>query len=201
MPSSYSTSLRFELQYTGESTNTWGEKLSNTLQRVDDAIAGYTAIALTANTYTVSSSNSNSSADEHRRAILKFTGTLTATGTITLPAVSKVYWIWNATTGGYGLTIASNGGGSSVSIDNGDMTVVFTDGTNVKTITFGTYELKDYIQTITASAGAVPGVTGNAGKFLYTDGATAMWRAALVTDFGDYETSIKGLQVALATAL
>src|SRR5690242_18292912 len=103
MPSSYSTSLRFELQFTGENTNTWGEKLSNTFARVDDAIAGYTAITLTSNAYTVTSANTNASADEARRAFLKFTGTTTAVATITIPAVSKVYFIWNGTTGGYGL--------------------------------------------------------------------------------------------------
>ena len=46
MPSSWSSSLRFELQFTGENINLWGDKLDATLSRVDDAIAGYVAVPI-----------------------------------------------------------------------------------------------------------------------------------------------------------
>jgi hypothetical protein len=189
MPSSYSTSLRFELQYTGENVNTWGARLDNTLARVDDAIAGYVAIALTGD-YSLQSSNDNTSADEARRAFLKFTGTLAANATVTLPSVSKHYWIWNATN--KVLTI-SLGAGNTVTIDAGDKAGVWSDGTNINhDAYFGGYGLKDYIAaSVLAATGSLPSVTGNAGKVVYTDGATAYWKQIQSTDIGDFEAAVR----------
>lgn len=197
MASSYSVSLRFELQYSGENINLWGEKLSNTLARVDDAIAGYVPIAITGDA-TLTTSNDNSTQDQARRAFLKFTGTLAANSTIICPAVSKIYFVYNATNKNL---FFSTGSGSTVTVDAGDKTVIFCDGTGFHTITFGGLAVKDYIASVTATAGAVPGVTGNAGKVLYTDGSSAFWRQLLATDLADYTDEIEGVQVALATAL
>jgi hypothetical protein len=176
MPSSYTTSLRFEAQLTGENLNTWGALLSNTLARVDDAIAGYLSIAITGN-YSITAANTNASADEARRAHLKFTGT-------------------NRT-----LTVTT-GSGSTYAIEAGDKLPVWCDGTNVNGVAFGSYNLKDYIAAqVLASSTALPGQVGNAGKFLKTDGATATWQQAATTDLSDYQTAIVGLQVAMAVAL
>jgi hypothetical protein len=198
MPSSYTTSLRFEAQLTGENLNTWGALLSNTLARVDDAIAGYLSIPITGN-YSITAANTNASADEARRAHLKFTGTLASNATITIPSVSKAYWIWNATN--RTLTITT-GSGSTYAIEAGDKLPVWCDGTNVNGVAFGSYNLKDYIAAqVLASSTALPGQVGNAGKFLKTDGATATWQQAATTDLSDYQTAIVGLQVAMAVAL
>ena len=176
MPSSYSTSLQFELQYTGENTNTWGAKLSNTLARVDDAVAGYTAIALTGS-YTLTNTQSNASANEARRAHLKFTGSLVSGATITIPGVSKGYWIWNAS--GAALTF-STGSGSTVSVDNGDIKPIWCDGTNVKEQTIAGYNTKDYIdQAILATTGSLPATTGNNGKALVC--VAGAWTPTLLT--------------------
>jgi hypothetical protein len=195
MPSSYSTSLRVELQFTGENINLWGDKLNSALQRLDSAIAGWTTIAITGD-YTLTTANG--SADEARSAMLKFNGTLAANSTIVCPAVSKTYFVFNNTNKALAFSI---GAGTTVSIDAGDKTVVYCDGTGFHTITFGALGLKDYIASVTASAGAVPGVTGNAGKYLYTDGASAFWRQPSTADLSDYNTLILGVQVALAVAL
>lgn len=198
MPSSYSTSLRFELQYTGENINVWGDKLSATLSRVDDAIAGYLAIAITGD-YQITAANTNASADEARRAHLKFTGTLAANATITLPSVSKSYVVWNATNRTLTFT---TGAGSTYAVETGDKLPIWSDGTNVNGLAYGSYTLKEYIAAqVLASATSYPAIVGNAGKFLYTDAASAYWKQAATTDFSDYETNIKGLQVALAVAL
>ena len=64
MPSSYTSSLRFELQFTGENLNLWGDKLNAALSRADDAIGGWLTKALTAD-YTLATANG--AADEARR--------------------------------------------------------------------------------------------------------------------------------------
>lgn len=196
MPSSYSDSLRFNLQATGESINIWGDNLNAGVFRLADyAIAGWLTKSITGD-YTLTTANG--ATDEARAAMIKFSGTLAANASITIPSVSKSYFIFNNTN--KTLTITT-GAGSTVDIDAGDKTVVFCDGSGVHTITFGTYDLKTYITSISASAGAVPGVTGHAGKFLYTDGSSAYWKQAQATDLGDYLTNILGVQVAMAVAL
>ena len=105
MPSSYSSSLRFNLQATGENTNTWGSLLNTgALALIDSAIAGFTTIALTGN---VTLTTANGSSDQARTAMIKLTGS--ASYQVTVPAVSKQYLIWNASS--YQQTIASAGGG------------------------------------------------------------------------------------------
>jgi hypothetical protein len=199
MPSSWSTSLRFELQITGENINLWGDKLSNTLARVDDAVAGYVAVPLSGD-YILQAANSNTTADEARRAHLKFTGALTLGATITLPAVSKSYWIWNAS--GKTLTFTT-GSGSTVSVENGDILPLWCDGTNVKSTTYGGYNLKDYIASMTATAGAVPGTTGNLGKALKVtvDGGPPTWQQLQSADIGDFVAQVNARTLSLALAL
>lgn len=197
--SSYSASLRFELQFTGENINLWGEKLNATLSRVDDSVAGYVALTITGD-YTLQSANTNASADEARRAHLKLTGSPAANFTVTLPSVSKSYRVWNAT----GKTATfSLGSGSTVTIEAGDKLDIWSDGTNVNHATaFGSYGLKDYIAAQTAAAGAVPGTVGHLGKFLKVtvDGGAPTWQQLQTTDFGDY-AAFFGQVVALSVAL
>jgi hypothetical protein len=46
MASSYSTDLKLELMVTGENAGTWGDKTNTNLNLVQQAIAGYEAVAL-----------------------------------------------------------------------------------------------------------------------------------------------------------
>lgn len=198
MPSSYTANLRFERQYTGENINLWGDLLNNTFSRVDDSIAGYLAIALTTD-YTITAANTNASADEARRAHLKFTGTLSANATVTLPSVSKSYVIWNATNKTLTFT---TGAGSTYAIETGDKLPIWCDGTNVNGLAYGSYTLKEYIAAqVLASSTSYPSIVGNAGKYLYTDGSSALWRQPATSDLSDYQTAVLGVQVALAVAL
>ncbi len=200
MPSSYSTNLRFELQYTGENVNTWGDKLDATLSRVDDSIAGFVAITMpgTGN-YTLTSTNSNTAADEARMAHLKLNGTVATNFYLYVPSVSKTYWIWNNTNKN---AYVSTGAGSYVIIESGDKQPVWCDGTNVNHgYYFGGYGLKDYIAAVASGSGSMPSPVGNAGKYIYSDGVSALWRQVQTSDLGDYSTAIVGMQVALAVAL
>ena len=121
------TRLRLEKQAYASNDEAWGDHLNEgVFDRLDEAVAGYDEIALTGN-YTLDSQNYI--ADEARNAVLKFTGT--GTFTVTAPAVSKVYLIWNACTGD--LTLKRSGGTGSV-IRAGKKAWWFTDGTTEYTI-------------------------------------------------------------------
>lgn len=174
MADSPSTRLRLRFQETGANVNTWGTLLNTVLQLADDAIAGMATVTLTGN-YTLTSSNYVE--DEARKAILKFNGT--GSYTVTIPSVSKTYIVWNNTTGTLTLT---TGAGTTVAVDTTDTLLVFCDGTNVKTLGYGDYSLKDYIAAqVLASSTALPGQVGNGNKWLKTDGTDATWQSISAT--------------------
>jgi hypothetical protein len=196
MPSSWSPSLRFELQFTGDNVNTWGEKLNGALSRADYAIAGWLTKPLTGNT---ALTTSNELADEARAAMIRFTGGA-GPFTVTIPPVSKAYLIWNACAGAVTLT---TGAGATVTADAGDIVWVATDGAAVKTPGYGGSSIKDWISGVawTYNAGNLPAQGGNGGKFVKTDGTTASWQALSTSDLSDYASAVKGLALAFAVAL
>lgn len=75
-------------------------------------------------TYTLSGSELN-------RISYKFTGVLTGNRTVIVPATVQQYWVNNATTGPYTLTIASAGAGADVAVSQGSRAILYCDGTNV----------------------------------------------------------------------
>lgn len=185
MPSSPSNSLRLEEQFTGEGINVWGVLLNQVIAMLDGSIAGMTTVALTGNRTLTAT---NYVADESRNAILKLTGSVASI--VTIPAVTKIYLVWNASSAIQ--TIASSGGGSTLAIDPSDIVVAFCDAVNVKTLSYGGLSIKDYIIAAGASAGAVPSPLGNAGKALFTpDGTNVLWKLLASTDISDFTTKVK----------
>jgi len=196
MPSSWTPSLRFEQQFTGENINTWGDRLNSVLGRADYAVAGWLTKPLTGH---VALTSANDADDEARAATLKFTGGA-GPFTVTLPAVSKTYLVWNACAGPVTLT---TGAGPSLTIDPGDIVWAASDGAAVTTPGYGGASIKDWVSSVAWSynAGALPAQTGNAGKFVRTDGVNASWQALSTADLTDYATAVKGLALAFAVAL
>ena len=201
MPSSYSASLRFELQFTGENLNLWGGRLNLLFTRADFAIAGRTPVVLSGGTYTLTASNTTD--DEARAAVLAVSGT---NGTIVVPSVSKLYRVENNATGA---AVITTGAGATVTVDAGDCIDVHCTGSALKTTGANGLGWKQYIASVVlGTLSGLPAVSGNAGKFMYTDGASAFWRAPVTTDITDYTTdqadktaAATGLAVAFAIAL
>lgn len=127
MASTYTTRLRLEKQGDGENDTTWGQKANTVFDLADDAIAGMTTINTTGGSTTLTSNNG--AADEARRAILKVTGTLVSNATLTIPAQTKTYIVWNATSGSFTVTIKTSGG-TGVAITQGKKFLIFCDGTD-----------------------------------------------------------------------
>lgn len=181
MPSSYSTSLRLELQFTGENVNTWGVRLNTDLSLLDKAICGIVTIALTGD-HTLTTANA--AEDQARYAVLKFTGAVAAT--ITIPSVQKVYRVWNA---GSAALIFTTGAGATVTVDPNDIVSLICDGTNVKAPGFNSLSLKDYISSVVVGGGtSLPSVVGHSGKWLTNNGSTPSWGYPTTSDITDYAT-------------
>lgn len=84
----------------------------------------YTSLSVAgAGTYTLSGSELN-------RIAYNFTGVLTGDTTVIVPATVQQYWVSNATTGAYTLTIKTLAG-TGLNIDQGQRAIFYCDGVNV----------------------------------------------------------------------
>jgi hypothetical protein len=211
MPSSWSASLRFELQFTGENINLWGDKLYTVLAHADYAVAGWLTKPLTG-AYALTTANAGD--DEARAAMIKFTGA--GPFTVTIPSVSKAYDVWNACSAALTLT---TGAGTTVALAPNETVRVICDGSNLRRsqgTEFGGQPLtgladptspqmaatKAYADQLafTANAGILPGQTGNDGRFIRTDGTNASWQPISSADLTD-NAAFLGRAVALAVVL
>ena len=97
MASTYTTRIRLEKQEDGANPNSWGTVLNqNVIDLVDDAIAAYTTVSLSAIDVTLT--NIDGQADQARSAFIELQGALTADVNVVIPAKSKGYFIKNKTT-------------------------------------------------------------------------------------------------------
>lgn len=128
MTSTYTTRIRAEKQGTGDNPNSWGVRLNqNTIDLIDEALAGVESISVAGLTGTQSLSANQLATDEARNLGLIFTGAAAGNLTYTMPAVEKIYVVLNNISGGYSLSIGPTGG-SAVSLSSG-LNLVLTDGT------------------------------------------------------------------------
>lgn len=129
MASSYGTLLRTELPASGDQSGTWGSTVNTNIGTLlEQAIAGWLSIAMSDSDTTLTTNNG--ATDQARYAMLKFTGTLSAARNIIVPSSGKIYYIHNATTGGYTLTVKTSAG-TGIAVPNGYKVLVYSDGTNV----------------------------------------------------------------------
>ena len=92
--STFTSRIRLEKQEDGANPNSWGLILiQNVIDLVDDAIAAYTTVTVSAADVTLTTQNGES--DQARSAFIELTGTLTSSHDIILPAQSKSYFIRN----------------------------------------------------------------------------------------------------------
>jgi hypothetical protein len=181
--STYVNNLRLEEIGSGERSGTWGTATNTNLELIGEAF-GYGTEALSdASTATITMADAVS--DGVRSFYLKLTGALGQNCTVTLApnTVSKIWIIENATTdsgssGPYS-TIIKQGSGATVTIPNGKVKVVVTDGGGASGIVYdaftdlsvaGTLDVAGALTgastisgtTITASTALVPDASGGA---------------------------------------
>ena len=139
MASTYSTSLRIELQGSGENSGTWGTITNNNFsQSLEFSIAGVVNVACGDNavtTLTNADGPQSQANNQARNSHIRLTGAHGAVRIAQFPATQKVYLITNATTdsgssGPYAMTVRLGASGNTLSIANGTTRLVSTDGTN-----------------------------------------------------------------------
>jgi hypothetical protein len=130
MASSFSTDLKLELMVTGENSGTWGDKTNTNLNLLQQAIAGYQAIALTSTNTTLAMTDATIS--DARNAVIKFTGTIAANTTVFVASgIEKTYTIENATSGAFTLALNQVGGASVIwSATDKSVKQIYLNGTD-----------------------------------------------------------------------
>ena len=164
MSSTYSTSLRIELQASGANSGTWGTITNNNFsQSLEFAIAGVTNVACgdaAVTTLTNADGPQSQANNQARNAHIRLTGAHGAVRIAQFPATQKVYLITNATTdsgssGPYAMTIRLGASGNTLSIANGTTRLVSTDGTNWYDVFSlgGSYDLQGQALVLDADGG------------------------------------------------
>jgi hypothetical protein len=122
--------LRLTEIATGDESGTWGTTTNTNLELIAEAFSYGTEASFSSDADTTTTIADGAS-DPVRSLYLKVTSgvSLTATRTLTIApnTVSKVWIIENATSGSQSINI-SQGSGANVTIPNGDVMVVYSDG-------------------------------------------------------------------------
>ena len=163
MSSTYSTSLRIELQASGANSGTWGTITNNNFsQSLEFSIAGVVNVACgdsAVTTLTNADGPQSQANNQARNAHIRLTGAHGAVRIAQFPATQKVYLITNATTdsgssGPYAMTCRLGASGNTLSIANGTTRLVSTDGTNWYDVFSlgGSYDLQGQALVLDADA-------------------------------------------------
>jgi hypothetical protein len=128
MPASYTTSLKLTLPADGDTG--WGNTVNTGVTSLVDASVAGTAAVVHDNAIDYTLTSVNGTADEARKMFLVITGTLTANRNVVCPAVSKLYFITNSTTGGFAVTLKTSAG-TGILVPNGRSVVLYCNATNV----------------------------------------------------------------------
>ena len=130
MANTTSADLKLTIQATGENSGTWGQITNTNLTILEQAIAGYEAVAITTGatlTFT------NGAVSNGKNQVLKLTGTIAGAVNVVVPdTLTKAYVIDNATSGAHAVTVkTSSGTGVTWAAADKGTKMVYSDGTNV----------------------------------------------------------------------
>jgi hypothetical protein len=146
MANSTSTNLKLTVQATGENSGTWGQITNTNLLILEQAIGGYSSIAVTSG---ATLTFSNGALSNGKDQVIKLTGTIAGAINVVVPdGIEKTYVIENATSGAYTVTVkTSSGSGVTWSATDKGTKMVYSNGTDVVDTNF-TKVSSDYTPTL-----------------------------------------------------
>jgi hypothetical protein len=177
-------------QELGSNIASWGDPNLNELFSALDQILGKLKdIAITGD-YTITSTNYVTTADNKNRG-WRFTGTLTALATITIPATHTSFIVINDTTGGFSLTVKTSAG-TGITVPAGRTAWLRCNATNVSNA-FPTHMGTTFVPSLSGDAANV--------NFVETAIATASLPATagtVLVSGGDTTAGYLGQKIAVA---
>jgi hypothetical protein len=216
MASTY-TPAGIELIGDGEQATTWGNTTNTNWELIEELATGGVSIALTAATYTLTTTDGATSNGRH--AVITFTGSPGATCVVTVDPndMQKLYFIRNQTDE---TVTMKQGTGSTVDIEAGKNKIIWCDGagSGANAVEAGSSsdvenlpDLGDVYSSLTTAARALlywddsnnrwdagdiddvlPDQTSHAGKFLTTDGTNSSWGSPASLNLGNWDIAQSG---------
>jgi microcystin-dependent protein len=155
----FSTGLGALLQGTGNNNNNWGVDLNGALQLLDTSITGvYSNAGLTGGNLAMDGVVPPAGPHPLPQAVVALAGTLASNQTVTVPNVSKGWWVANNCTGAFTLKFKTTSGTAGAAIPQGGSAFVYCDGANNIFVGIST-SLRD-VQWLGASGTiALPGIS------------------------------------------
>ena len=162
----YVNNLRLKEIATGAESGTWGTSTNTNLELIADAFGSGTE-AITTNADTHTTTVADGAADEGRAIYLKYTGTLDSACTITLApnTINKLWIIENATSGSQNIVI-SQGSGANITIGNGKVAAIFTDGAGSGAAVLDAFADLELSSTLTAAGNVTMSADASVGDDL-----------------------------------
>lgn len=130
----------------------------------DAAIAGRLSLSVAGSADVTLSVTSLTAAGQAANAIFEFTGVLTGSINIITPVTSKIYVIYNNTTGAFNLTVKTSAG-TGIIVQQGSRVILYCDGTNIVLLSQGSGHPQN------SQSGPYTLVLSDAGKQIYHPGA------------------------------
>ena len=165
--SSTFSALKFELITTGEQSGTWGATTNvNVGTAIEQAIVGMatlTSANFTTNVATLTLTNTNTAQNARALCLVVSAASLSAAGTINVPAIQKPYLIINNDS--FAVTVKVSGL-TGVSVPAGKRTLVYNNGTDVG-------NQVDYLASL-ALGTALPTTSGGTGGTSASTGRTGL---------------------------
>ena len=138
---------------------TWDQPLNYNSTILDAVLGNTTSIALTNSNVTLTGPSSTSGGQTQAMRIT-LTGAISANIIVTIPSGISGRWIvYNTTSGTYTITIASGGGGSTVTVPQGYNTSIYSDGTNIRYADDGILQ-GGLLPTLTVTGNTTLGTSG-----------------------------------------
>lgn len=127
----FSNTLGYLAMVTGNDNNSWGVNANTAVFQIfEDAIANVLVSAVTGGTLDLSGSPPPAAASQVRYAALSFTGVLGSNQIIQVPNLIKFWFVNNATSGAFTLTLKTPSGAAVVIPQNGAFQTVLCNGGN-----------------------------------------------------------------------
>ena len=151
MASTYTTNIRLEKQGDGENPNSWGTILNqNVIDIIDQAIAAYTTISLSAVDVTLTTNDG--ATDQARSPFLELQGTVSSSLNVIIPSLPKGYVVNNKCTYENSASVTfKTASGSGYNANEGSIFLVVCDGTSVYSLNDTSFNLSATYARLSAS--------------------------------------------------
>ena len=130
---------KFRKQGTGDNEDTWGTELNeDVIDRIDTALDGLESVNC-AGSSNITLTTTDYEENQYRNRMLNLTGDVTADISVVAPQLEKWWFVLDNTNTSNTVTFTASGG-NGVELRNGEVNMLYCDGTDVVSFEVATHE-------------------------------------------------------------